>query len=118
MQKLNDINFILGQGGSGRQANGNDYIAGLLFYNGTRPTAFKPNDADNFSTGTVRQIFSAADAATLGIDDSYSDETKSTATVQVTAIGANGDTIEIKVAEYTGGSGKGVVSLGTYIKVS
>lgn len=119
-QKLNDINFVLGQGGSGRQANGTDYISALMFYNNTRPSAFKTGagGADTFSSGSVNQIFSPEDAVALGINNLYSDETKSTATVQVTAIGSNGDTIEIKVSEWSGGSGKGLVSLGVYTKVA
>jgi hypothetical protein len=109
-QKLNDIRFIQGQGGSGRQAAGTDHISGLMFYSNTRPSAF----TDNFSTGGVHQIFSPADAVALGIDGTYSDETKSTATVLITAIGADGDTFELKVTE---GSGT-VISLGTYTKVA
>lgn len=114
-QKLNNIEFILGQGGSGRQANGVDFISGLLFYNDTRPSLF----TDNVTNGGVHQIFSPDDAVALGIDSTYSDETKPTATVQITAVGSNGDTIEIKVAEWSGGlAGKGTVSLGVYTKVS
>jgi hypothetical protein len=112
--KLNDINFTLGQGGSGRIANGSDYISGMLFYNNTRPSAF----ADNVTAGGVHQIFSLADAENLGITDLRTDEIKSTATYTVSAIGANGDTAEIRVNEWTGGSGKGLVSLGTYTKVA
>lgn len=113
--KLNDINFTLGQGGSGRIANGTDYISGMLFYNNTRPAAF---GADNVTNGGVRQIFSLADAENLGINALRADETKSTATYTVSAIGANGDTAEIKVNEWIGGSGGGNLSLGIYTKVA
>lgn len=119
--KLNNLTFIKGQGSSGRIANGTDYISALMFYNNTRPAALLaslPGGVDNYSSGSVVQIFSPDDAVNLGIDDSYSDETKSTATVQITVIGNDGDTIEIKVAEWAGGSGKGTISLGTYTKVT
>lgn len=115
MKKLNDINFILGQGGSGRTANGTDYISGLMFYNSSRPAAF----VDNVTAGGVHQIFSPDDAINIGINDLLTDETKSTATYQITAVGSNGDTLEAKVAEWTSGvGGKGTVSLGVYTKVS
>jgi len=31
--KLNDISFTLGQGGSGRIASGSDFISALMFFN-------------------------------------------------------------------------------------
>lgn len=119
--KLNSLTFQKGQGGSGRQANGTDYISALMFYNDTRPAALLaalPGGVDNFATGSVIQIFSPDDAVALGIDDTHSDETKATASVTVTAIGSNGDTYTLKVAEWVGGTGGGVVTLGTYTKVS
>lgn len=119
-QKLNDITFTLGQGGSGRIASGSDFISGLMFFNATRPAALLaslPGGVDNFPNGSVKQIFSLDDAVNLGIDNLYTDETASTATIQVTAVGSDGDTIESTVQEWTRGSGKSLVSLGTYIKV-
>lgn len=114
-QKLNDITFLKGQGGSGRVANGSDFISGLMFFNNTRPLLFP----DNFSTGGVHQVFSLNDAVALGITNNYSDETKSTSTVQVTNAGADGDTIEIDVLEWVGGlAGKGNVKLGVYKKIT
>lgn len=110
MNKLNDLRFIQGQGGSGRLASGNDHISGLMFYNDSRPSAF----TDNFASGGVHQIFSAADAIALGIDGTYSDETKGTATETVSAVGADGDTFEFK---FTDGAGN-VISLGVYTKVA
>jgi hypothetical protein len=121
MQKLNNISFTLGQGGSGRVANGSDYISGLLFYNNTRPSALLaslPGGVDNFSSGSVVQIYSPQDAFNLGINNLYSDETQSVSKVVITNAGATGDAITIKVADWIGGKGKGVVSLGTYINIS
>ena len=93
-QKLNDIQFILGQGGSGRLAQGTDYISGLMFFSNSRPAAM---GADNFSTGSVRQIFSLADAVALGIDNLYTDETASTGKIVITNAGATGDSVTLKI---------------------
>jgi len=112
---LNDITFKLGQGGNGTIANGTDFISGLLFFNDARPALM---GADNFSTGNVKQIFSLTDAEALGIVDTYPDETKSTATFEITNIGTDGETIEAVVTEWTGGNGQGTVSLGIYTKIS
>lgn len=120
-QKLNDISFTLGQGGSGRTANGVDYISAMLFFNNTRPAALLaslPGGVDNFTSGSVVQIFSPSDAKALGIDDSYSDETLSTGKIVITNAGATADAITLKIAEWVGGSGKGVVTLGTYTNLA
>lgn len=118
---LNDISFTLLQGGSGALDLSPDMISGLLFYNDTRPAAFTAalTTAGTFSNGGVIQIFSAQQAANIGINDSYSDETQATGTVQITSIGSNGDTLNIAFQEWKSGyKGKGLVSLGTYTKVS
>lgn len=120
-QKLNDLTFTVGQGGSGRTANGTDYISAMLFYNNTRPAALLaslPGGVDNMATGSVVELFSPADAVTLGIDDTYSDETKSTGKIVITNAGATGDAVTMKVQEWTGGSGKGLVTLGTYTNLA
>lgn len=110
MNRLNDIRFIQGQGGSNRQAPGNDHISGLMFFNSSRPSAF----TDNFSTGGVHEVYSIADAVALGILGDYSDETRGTMTITVTGVGSNGDTFELK---FTDGSGR-TISLGIYTKVA
>lgn len=118
--KLNNITFLQGQGGSGRQANGTDYISGLLFY-GTRPAALLaslPGGVDNVTNGSVVQLFSASDALALGIDNLYTDETKSTGKIVITNAGATGDAITLKIQEWSGGTGKGLVTLGTYTNLS
>lgn len=108
-QKLNDINYQLLQGGSGRVANGSDFIAGLMAFNDNLPSAF-PSQYDSGSGG-VAQLFSLQDAVAFGINNSYSDETASKGTVKITNAGSIGDTIDVFVTEWTGGSGKGKVSL-------
>lgn len=106
---LNNIRFVLGQGGLGRPLTGQDHISGLVFYcvNGSLPSGFT-------TTNRIKQFFSVADAETAGILANYNDETAAEGTYLVTAVGANGDTINITVTEPFGV----VVNLGTYTKVS
>lgn len=105
---LNNISFVLGQGGSGRVPAGQDFISGLVFYSASLPSGFS-------SSNRIKVIYAPADAEALGINYSYSDETKSEATYQVTAAGANADTVTLKVTEPVTGT---VVNLGTYTKVA
>jgi hypothetical protein len=119
--KLNNITFNLGQGGSGRIANGTDYISGMMFYNNTRPAAMLaalPGGVDNFASGSVMQIFSPADAKAIGIDNTNSDETASVCKIVITNGGATGDAVTLKLQEWNGGSGKGLVTLGTYTNLA
>lgn len=104
---LNNITFNLGQGGLGRALPGEDYISGLLFFSATLPSGFSVNNR-------VRQFFSLADAEAAGITGNFSDETRATATFTVTALGANGDRVELRVNEMLGA----VVSLGAYTKTA
>lgn len=106
---LNNITFVLGQGGLGRPLTGQDHISGLVYYcvNGSLPSGFS-------TTNRIKQLFSVADAETAGILANYNDETAATATYLVTNVGANGDTLNITVAEPFGV----VVNLGTYTKVT
>ena len=89
---INDIVFVKGKGGLGRAAEGSDYISGLLVYNNTYPSGFD-------SSNKVKQIFSLEDAEDLGITDTYTDETKATATYLVTNKGAAADVVKITVLE-------------------
>lgn len=102
----NDVVFVKGQGGLGRALPGEDYISAINFYcsNGSLPSGFTTSDR-------IKQVFSIQDAEALGITDTYSDETKSTATYLVTNAGATGDVAVFKVAEP-----KAVVTLGTYTR--
>jgi hypothetical protein len=91
---LNDVSFVKGQGGLGRPLPGQDHISGLIYYvaNGSLPSGFT-------TASRIKKIFSVADAEAAGIKADYNDETKATASFAVTAIGANGDTVELKVLE-------------------
>jgi hypothetical protein len=96
------ITFIEAQGGLGRQLPGQDYISGLLFYSASLPSGFS-------TTNRVRQIFSVVQAEQLGITNTYSDETKATATITISAAGTLGNILTVKVAEP-----KGDVTLAEY----
>lgn len=103
---LNNIVFILGQGGLGRPLPGEDYISAMAFYTGSLPSGFSSN-------ARVKQVFSTAEAEALGIKADYSDATAATSTNTVTAAGTNGDIITVQVTEPTG-----VVTLATYTKAA
>ena len=102
-----DITFIKGQGASKRVAAGEDYISGLVLYSATLPSGFT-------TTANIKQIFSVVQAESLGILADYSDETKATASLLVTAAGATGDTIALTVTEPF----NSVVTLATYTRVA
>ena len=102
-----DVRFIKGQGASGRQAAGQDFISGLILYSAVLPSGFT-------TTANIKQLFGTVDAEALGIKADYSDETKAAGTYLVTGVGTNGDTINIKVLEPF----LKTVNLGTYTKVS
>lgn len=103
---LNNITFVKGAGGLGRALPSKDNYSGLILYVATLPSGFTSGDR-------IKQVFSVEDAETLGILDDYSDETKATATYTFTTVGADGDTVELTVAEP-----KSVVSLGEFTKTS
>ena len=103
---LNRISFNRGSGGLGRPLAGFDHYSGMLFYSNTLPSGFDSNNR-------VKKIFSIDDAVALGITDTHIGETQATGTVEITAIGANSDTIEIKVL-----TPDGSVSLGTTTKTA
>ena len=102
-----DIVFIKGQNSSKRVAAGSDYISGLVFYTANLPSGFT-------TTNNIKQIFSTLDAVSLGINNSYSDETKAQGTFTVTTVGTAGETITISVVEPFGNT----VVLGTYTQIT
>lgn len=104
---LNNIRFVLGQGGLGRPLPGQDYISGLVFYSAILPTGFS-------TTNRIKQFFSVQDAENAGILANYNDETQATATYLVTAVGATGNTATFTVNEPNGK----VVTLGSYTKTA
>jgi hypothetical protein len=104
---LNNLTFNLGKSGTGRPLPGEDYISGLLFYNAALPSGF--------STGNrIKQLFSPADAITLGILNDYSDATAAAATYLITTLGGTTDSIKITSNETFGI----VTTLCNYAKVA
>jgi hypothetical protein len=103
---LNNITFVKGKGGLGRPLAGKDHISGLLFYTGTLPSGFS-------SSNRIKNVFSVEEAEDLGIKNDYNDETQATGVYTVSAIGANGDTVNVSIVEPTK-----TVDLGTYTKTA
>lgn len=87
----NDVIFNKGQGGLGRPLAGTDYISGMLFYSATLPSGFN-------SSNRIKVVYSVEDAEALGITNTSSDATASTATFLVTNKGAVGDTHKLTCA--------------------
>jgi len=105
---LNNISFVLGQGGLGRPLPGEDYISALIFYTAAPlPSGFS-------SSSPIKQVFSVADAENAGILSNYNDETAATASYLVTAAGTNGDIITLTVADPYNGN----LTLGSYTKLT
>jgi hypothetical protein len=104
---LPSITFIIGTSGLGQPADGNDHISGMLLCGSSYPSGFSSGEP-------IQVVYSLQDAIDLGIDNDYSDGTAATGGgFTVTAVGADGDTIEVKVAEVYE-----TVSIGTYTKVA
>lgn len=108
---LNNISFVLGKGGLGRPLPGEDFISAFLFYSNTLPSGFTSN-------ARIKQFFSVADAEAAGIVNDYSDATAAAAIYTITAIGANGNTVQLKVADLDASGNARTISLGTYTKVT
>lgn len=106
---LNDIIFVKGQGGLGCPLEGEDYISGLLFY-GTAPAGWP--------LFKVKLVGSVEEAENAGILNTYADGTASTGTVTITAVGADGDTINVKVVAIDESANTATYDLGTYTKVT
>lgn len=105
---LPGISFNVGASGLGRPLPGTDYISGMVFYvdDAYLPSGFATDDRE-------KKIFSLSEAEDLGITDDHTDEVKATGKVTFTAVGADGDTVEVIITEYGGD-----VSLGTTTKTS
>jgi len=95
-------------GGLGRQQPGEDYISGLIFKQAALPSGFETDDR-------IKKVTTLAEAESLGIDNSHSDETKATGgNVAITASGATGDVWTIKITPV----GASEITLGTYTEQS
>jgi hypothetical protein len=104
---MNDVIFIKGQGGLGRTLPGQDYISGMAFYTDNLPSGFTTSD-------NIKEVFQVADAESLGILADWSDETRATATITVTGVGAAGDKWAVAVTEPNVAGGTTIVQLCSY----
>lgn len=105
---LNNISFVLGQGGLGRPLPGEDYISGLIFYtSGSLPIGFS-------SSSPVKQIFSVAGAEAAGITNDYSDAVAAQAIIHIGTAGNPGDFV---MPDYTSSTGT-LYNLGKYTVTS
>lgn len=113
---LPSINFIEGQGGLGRPLPNNDHISALLFYtNGTLPSGYTSTSVAT----RCKALYTPDDAVTAGILKDYSDATAATGVYTFTNVGANGDTVELKVNDIALANGASqTTSLGAYTKVA
>lgn len=112
---LGTIQFNEGTSGLGRPLDSVDHISGLSFYN----VASLPSGFASTSIATrTKVIFSPADAITAGIKNDFSDATAAQGVYTVTAIGANGDTLELKVADINNVGATQSTSLGVYTKTA
>jgi len=97
---LNKVGFTLGKGGLGRPAAGTDHISGFVF--------------GGLGSQKLFRATSTQDAIDNGINITYADETKATATSTITNIGVDGNTYTASVTLPTGE----VVVIGEYTKAS
>jgi hypothetical protein len=103
---LNNVTIVEGQGGLGRVAPGEDYISGMPFYSDVLPSGFT-------TTNNKKVVNSLAQAESLGIVNTYIDETKATATFTITGAGATGNTLTLFMP-----TPRGNVSMGVYTRKS
>jgi len=85
------LTFNIGQGGLGRPLTGKDYYSGFLFDSAVYPSGFSAGEP-------IKLLASLQDAENLGIVDDGTGETVATGgAVQVTAVGAAGDTFTVAI---------------------
>lgn len=112
---INNIEFVLGNGNLGRPLPGFDYVSGYPIWSSTVPSGFLDPAG---STPIVKQIFSVADVEALGITNDYSDETKATAKLVVTATGSTGDLMSLTITEPSINSTVNIYTINYYAQAS
>lgn len=101
------VSFTIGQGGLQRPLDGFDHYSIMIAYDyGASATSAYAN--------MLGQFTSIEDAEAVGIVDTCAEATPATSTQLVTAVGTDGDTINLTVTDWNGV----VTDLGTYTKVS
>ena len=111
-----NITFIEGSGGLGRPLESKDHISGYAVFSST----YASSVPSGFTTSArVKALYSADDAVAAGIAKDYSDATAASGTYAVTAVGSDGNTVELKVADLNPLTGATrTISLGVYTKVA
>ena len=111
-----NITFIEGSGGLGRPLESKDHISGYAVFSST----YASSVPSGFTTSArVKALYSADDAVAAGIAKDYSDATAASGTYAVTAVGSDGNTVELKVADLNPLTGASrTISLGVYTKVA
>src|SRR4051812_10165664 len=102
------VSFQLGQGNLGRPLTGFDHYSLFKAY------YYAAAAVAGYTAITDAILTSLKDAEAKGIVNDFADATAATSLQTVTAIGANGDTVEISIPNYAGTS----IALGTYTKVT
>ena len=103
---IGDVQFIKGQGASGRQAAGEDYISGLLFYSATLPSGFS-------TTNRIKKLYSIVDAENSGILNDYSDASSASSSYTVPSVPAVGTSFNVAVL-----TPSGLLTLASYVTVT
>ena len=111
-----NITFIEGSGGLGRPLESKDHISGYAVFSST----YASTVPSGFTTSArVKALYSADDAVAAGIAKDYSDASAASGTYAVTAVGSDGNTVELKVADLNPLTGASrTISLGVYTKVA
>ena len=111
-----NITFIEGSGGLGRPLESKDHISGYAVFSST----YASSVPSGFTTSArVKALYSADDAVAAGIAKDYSDATAASGSYAVTAVGSDGNTVELKVADLNPLTGASrTTSLGVYTKVA
>ena len=111
-----NITFIEGSGGLGRPLESKDHISGYAVFSST----YASSVPSGFTTSArVKALYSADDAVAAGIAKDYSDATAASGSYAVTAVGSDGNTVELKVADLNPLTGATrTISLGVYTKVA
>ena len=111
-----NITFIEGSGGLGRPLESKDHISGYAVFSST----YASSVPSGFTTSArVKALYSADDAVAAGIAKDYSDATAASGSYAVTAVGSDGNTVELKVADLNPLTGASrTISLGVYTKVA
>lgn len=111
-----NITFIEGSGGLGRPLESKDHISGYAVFSSTYATVLPSGFT---TTARVKALYSADDAVAAGIAKDYSDATAASGSYAVTAVGSDGNTVELKVADLNPLTGATrTTSLGVYTKVA